>query len=174
MQIGVLGIGNVLMADDGFGPYVVKVFESQFEVTPNIDVLEIGTPGLDLVPHLSGYEAVIIVDTVRAKAEPGTVKVYTKKEILKHAPQPRTNPHDPGLKDTLLMMELNGTCPEEVVLVGAVPERIHTGTGLSNTLMEAVATATAHIEVQLAMFGFPPAKRLVPLAPEIWWQKAAV
>jgi hydrogenase maturation protease len=171
MHIAVLGIGNILMGDDAFGPYVVKTFDAQYRVTPNIDVIEIGTPGLDLVPHLTGYEAVIIVDTVRAKAEPGTVRVYTKDEILEHAPQQRTNTHDPALKDTLLLMQLSGSCPEEITLIGAVPETIETATGLSAALLAAVPEAVAHVEVQLAMLGFPPAPRNEPLTPDIWWEK---
>ena len=173
MRIAVLGIGNVLMGDDGFGPYVVKMFDAHYAVTPNIDVLEVGTPGGDLVPHLSGYDAVIIVDTVRAKAEPGTVRVYSKDEILKYPPQQRTTPHDPGLKDTLLMMQLTGSCPPEITLIGAVPESIHTGTGLTATLLSAVPIALARIDVALARHGFPPARRAEPGTPEIWWEKAA-
>lgn len=171
MRIAVLGIGNVLVGDDGFGPYVVKTFEARYTVAPNVEVAEVGTPGGDLVPYLSGYDAVIIVDTVRASAEPGTVRVYTKEELLRNPPGPRTNTHDPGLKDTLLMLEAHGSGPAEVVLVGAVPENVTTRTGLTPPLARAVDEAVAHIEVELAKLGYPPMPRPAPLEPDIWWER---
>lgn len=174
MRIAVLGIGNILARDDAFGAYVAKVFESQFATHTNVFVTELGTPGMDLVPHLSGFDALILIDTVKAKAEPGTLHVYDKQQILKHAPNPRDNAHDPGLKDTLLMMELTGDCPREITLIGCVPELIETGTGLSEALMAAVPQAVAHVEVALAMLGYPPAKRPVPLPLDVWWDRQYV
>lgn len=170
MKIAVLGIGNVLVGDDGFGPYVIETFRSQYEVAPNVDIADVGTPGLDLVPHLAGFDAVIIVDTVKANARPGTLLLYTREQIMAHLPNPRLTPHDPGLKDTLLMMQLTGTCPSDITLIGCVPEAVHTSTEMSESVRAAVPSAVAQIEVALAMLGHPPVKRAEPLVPEIWWE----
>ncbi len=93
MRLAVLGIGNVLVGDDGFGPYVVKTFQARYAVASNVDVVDAGTPGGDLVPLLAGYDAVILVDTVRAEAEPGSIRTYSGEEILSHPLPSRTSPH---------------------------------------------------------------------------------
>jgi hydrogenase maturation protease len=172
-KIAVLGIGNVLIGDDAFGPYVVGTFEAAYDVHPDIDVLDVGTPGLDLVPHLVGYDTVIIVDTVRSKGEPGDLRFYTKADIIKHAPMPRTNPHDPGLKDTLLMLELLGSGPSEVFLVGVVPSLVKTGTGLSPILQRMVDPAVTAVAETLTKIGYRPIPKSMPGAPDIWWERMA-
>jgi hydrogenase maturation protease len=172
-KIAVLGIGNVLIGDDAFGPYVVNSFEAAYDVHPDVDVLDVGTPGLDLVPHLVGYDAVVIVDTVRATGGEGDLRFYTKADILKHAPTPRTNPHDPGLKDTLLMLDLLGTGPTDVYLIGAIPSLVKTGTGLSPILQSKVVPAVVAVAETLTRIGYPPAPKAVPVEPDIWWERMA-
>src|SRR5512133_87773 len=108
MRIAVLGIGNVLACDDGFGIYAIKVFDSLYMTTPNVEVIELGTPGLDMVPHLTGYDVVILLDTVRVNADPGTVHVFDKQQIMKQVLGQRANAHDPTLKGTLELMEADG------------------------------------------------------------------
>jgi hydrogenase maturation protease len=119
----ILGLGNVLMGDDGFGPYVARLFDAEYEVGAGAEVIDVGTPGLDLTPWLADARNVIIVDTVRASAPPGTLKLYDKAEIVRHAPVSRVGPHDPGVKETLLTLEFAGRAPETVTLVGVVPAR---------------------------------------------------
>ena len=172
-RIAVLGIGNVLIGYDAFGPYVINTFSAAYDVHPDVDVLDVGTPGLDLVPHLVGYDIIVIVDTVRSNGEPGDLRLYSKADILKHAPAPRTNPHDPGLKDTLLMLELLGTGPKEVFLVGAVPSEVKTGTGLSPILQRVVPAAVVAVAECLTRIGYRPIPRALPSEPDIWWERMA-
>jgi hydrogenase maturation protease len=82
----VLGLGNVLMGDDGFGPAVVRAFDAAFETGPDVDVIDIGTPGLDLMPWLADAERIVIVDTIKSTLVPGSIRVYDKNALLKHAP----------------------------------------------------------------------------------------
>ena len=67
----VLGLGNVLMGDDGFGPAVVRAFEEQYAVASDVTVVDLGTPGLDLSPWLADAEHVVLVDTVRRRSTAG-------------------------------------------------------------------------------------------------------
>src|SRR6266508_490834 len=71
VDIRVLGIGNVLMGDDGFGPYVVEALGARYEFPDNVSVIDVGTPGLDLAPFLIGADAIIVIDTVRSDGEAG-------------------------------------------------------------------------------------------------------
>jgi len=114
----IVGLGNVLMSDDAFGPYVIRVLEAGYEFPSGVSVVDAGTPGLDLVPFVDGAEALIVVDTVRASGEAGELRTYTRDDILRHAPQARLGPHDPGLKETLLALEFADSGPRDVTLIG--------------------------------------------------------
>ena len=168
-RIAVLGLGNVLMGDDGLGPTVVRRLLARCEFESGVSVLDIGTPGLDLTPYILGLDVLIIVDTVRADAPAGAIRLYRKNELLATPPQPRLSPHDPGLKEALLLLELHGNAPTEVLLVGVVPERSEMGTELSRPVREAVDLAEAEVLQELERLGVPAAPRVPPGDPDLWW-----
>lgn len=170
-KVAVVGLGNILVGDDAFGPYVVRQFGAQYDVDDGVQVLDLGTPGLDLAPHLDGLDALIVVDTVSADAQPGTIRVYTKDELLAKPTPSRTNPHQPGVKETLLMLELEGEGPGEVLLIGAVPQRVETGVGLTEALRDAVPDAMERVAEELARLGHPATRRKVARDPDIWWER---
>lgn len=169
----VLGLGNVLMHDDGFGPYAARSFSAAYEPHPDVAVMDVGTPGLDLVPYLMGYEAVIVLDTIRLDASPGTMKVYGKPVLLSQPPKERLSPHDPGLAATLRLLELQGTAPHEVVLVGVVPEAVNTQLGLSDAVLASVPDALSMVAAALTRLGRPVQRRAEPDAPDLWWLRTA-
>ena len=168
-EIRVLGLGNVLMGDDAAGPWVVEHLRAGWSFGPGVSVTDLGTPGLDLVPHLSGARVVVLVDTVKADAPPGTLRLYRRDEVLRHPPGPRTSPHDPAVKETLLYLELAGTGPEELLLVGIVPGSVEKGLGLTPAVSEAVPRAAEAVLEELRRLGAPAVPRAdaSPAAP--WW-----
>ncbi len=168
-MIRVLGLGNVLMSDDGFGPFVVRVLEALYECPPDVEFVDAGTPGLDLTPFLLGTDAVIFVDTVTSRGEPGEIRVYDRDAILKVPPQARTGGHDPALKEALWTVEAAGGGPSRVTLVGAIPEWIATGVTLSPRLEAAVGPAVSAIVDALAALGVRLERRATPAVPHIWW-----
>jgi hydrogenase maturation protease len=175
-MVFILGLGNVLMGDDGFGPYVVRRFDAEYEVGDEAEVLDIGTPGLDLTPWLADARNVIIIDTVRASAPPGTLKVYGKADIVRHAPASRVGPHDPGLKETLLALEFAGRAPESVTLIGVVPARVAMGTTLSDPVAATVPAALSAVADRLTRLGVPVRARenRKPVRSDCcpWWTEA--
>lgn len=168
-MIRVLGLGNVLMSDDGFGPFVVRVLEASYECPPDVEFIDAGTPGLDLTPYLLGADAVIFVDTVSSHGVPGEIRVYDRDAILKVPPQARTGGHDPALKEALLTVAAAGGGPSHVTLVGAIPEWIATGVVLSPRLEAAVGPAVRAVVGALAALGARPEPRAHPAVPHIWW-----
>jgi hydrogenase maturation protease len=148
----ILGLGNVLMGDDGFGPHVVRAFEEQFVAGPGVAVVDLGTPGLDLTPWLADADHVIVVDTIRANDPPGTLRVYEKEDVVRHVPFSRLGPHDPGLKESLLMLDFAGRAPRTVTLIGVVPHRVALDTALSPAVRAAVPPAVEAITDALARF----------------------
>jgi hydrogenase maturation protease len=169
-RVGVIGLGNVLMGDDAFGPWVVQTLLAEYEFPDGVSVEDLGTPGLDLMPYLTDLEALVLVDTVRSEAPPGTLRLYRRDDILRHAAQARLSPHDPGVKEALLTAEFAGQGPREVLLVGAVPADTAMGVRLSPALREAVSPAVSEVLRELERLGRPPVRLASPLAPDIWWE----
>ncbi|MCL7990801.1 MAG: hydrogenase maturation protease, partial [marine benthic group bacterium] len=106
-----------------------------------------------------------------AEGDAGTVKIYRREEILRHPPAQRITPHDPGLKETLLVLELQGETPPEVLVVGVVPESVEYGVGLTDAVREAVPAAITAIVDELERLGRPALPRDPPLEPDIWWER---
>jgi hydrogenase maturation protease len=171
-MIRVLGLGNVLMSDDGFGPFVVRVLEATYECPPDVEFVDAGTPGLDLTPYLLDAEAVVFVDTVTSRGVPGELRIYDRDAILKVPPQTRTGGHDPALKEALLTVAAAGCGPSRVTLVGVIPDWIATGVLLSPRLEAAVGPAVRAIVDALATLGVRLAPREDPAVPHIWWAKS--
>jgi len=170
-DIRVIGLGNVLMADDGFGPYVIHDLTSAYEFPANVSLVDVGTPGLDLTPYLMHARKLIVIDTVRSDGPPGSIRLYRKDEILRHAPLPRLGPHDPGLQETLLALDFDGSGPDEVLLVGVIPERTMAATGLSPLVRAAVGQAALEVLLELCRLGDTVRSRPdgTPRAP--WWER---
>ena len=168
----IVGLGNVLMADDAFGPWFVRWFEAHYELPEEIEVADLGTPGLDLYPHLVHRDVVIIADTVRSDGEPGELRVYQRDEILQHSPQARVSPHDPGLKETLLSLEFADHLPEHVVLVGVIPVSTESAVGLSPQVADALEAAGSAIAQELQTLGFDCPRRTEPTEMDVWWEKS--
>jgi hydrogenase maturation protease len=173
VAIGVVGLGNVLMGDDAFGPWVVETLLAEYDFPADVAVEDLGTPGLDLMPYVTDLEALILVDTVRSNATPGTLRLYRRDDLLRHAPRSRLSPHDPGVKEALLTAEFAGRGPREVLLIGAVPQRTELGVQLGAAVRDAVPLAVAAVLQELERLGRPAVRRTIPCAPDVWWDPAA-
>ncbi len=174
MDIRILGLGNVLMSDDGFGPYVVRVLEAFYELPPGVQAIDAGTPGIDLTPFLLDAHAVIIIDTVKAEGMSGDIRTYDRDDILGHPSQQRGARHDAGLRDALLTVSAAGAGPSHVKLIGVIPEWIATGVTLSRDVRAAVAPAIGLIVTELERLGVRPKMRPVPRRPDTWWEQETV
>jgi hydrogenase maturation protease len=166
----VLGLGNVLMRDDAFGPVVVETLLATWDIPPEVRVIDLGTPGLDLVPYVVGQPALVLVDTVRTDAAPGTVRRYGLRSLERPLPA-RVSPHDPGVTEALFAASLAGQKPEHAVLVAAVPQDVSMGTGLSPALRAAVPVAVAQVVEELRGLGFVVERRPDAAPPSLWWEQ---
>lgn len=171
MRIGIVGLGSVLMGDDALGPYAVKLLEAAYEFPPEVSVIDAGTPGPDLADYLLGFDALIILDTVRSGGAPGQLRLIRREEILRQPAGPRLSPHDPGLGEALVRAELAGRAPREVLVIGVVPAAVALRTALSPEVAAALPRVEAAVVEELARLGVSPRKRPAAAAPEIWWEK---
>jgi hydrogenase maturation protease len=170
-KVAIFGIGNVLVGDDAVGPTVVSLLDALWEFPEGVTVEDIGTPSLDLAARLSDFDTVIFVDAVSLKAEPGSIRVFHRDEILKNPPGLRISPHDPSLKETLLTVEFLGTGPTTIRLVGIVPQQTH-GFGMSEAVQRAIPNAAQAVLTELESLDIVPKPRRESGAVAPFWTAA--
>ena len=158
------------MGDDGVGPYALEVLEGRYEFPDGVSLVELGTPGPEFGHILLDWDRLIVIDSVKAKGEPGQVKLYDRETILSVATSQRMSPHDPSLRDALLTADFVGQGPREVVLVGVVPARVEMGTELSPEVQAALSEVESRILEILARWDIEPTRRLTD-ATDVWWSR---
>jgi hydrogenase maturation protease len=163
------GIGNVLLGDDGVGPYVLAQLESQYTFGANVKLVDLGTPALDLTHQIVGLDAVILVDSVASDDPAGTMALYRKEDIVRDTPAERLDPHSPALSECLLTAEMLGASPKELLLVGIVGKTFEPGSPLSAAVQDSVTQAMEAVLEELRRLGFDYQKRELPNEPRIWW-----
>jgi hydrogenase maturation protease len=133
----ILGLGNVLLRDDGAGVAAVRWIFENTEPSADVRVLDGGTLGLSLLPHLESAARAILVDAITADAAPGSL-VRLDGDAVAHASRQRLSPHQIGVADLLDGARLRGRLPPELVLWGVVPEQIELGLELSPAVAAAI------------------------------------
>ncbi len=169
MKIAVFGIGNVLAHDDAVGPSVARILDAGYVFPDNVVVEDLGTPALELPTHLAGFDHVILIDAVAAAAEAGAIRLYRRDDILRNPPGLRISPHDPSLKETLLMLDLLGQAPEDIVLVGIVAKDATMGIGMTEDVAAALPLAANAVIAELETLGVDVVRREEPVAADLWW-----
>jgi hydrogenase maturation protease len=171
LRLGVVGLGSVIQGDDGAGPAAVALLEATWELPKEVHVVDLGTPGPYLADHLINYDMVVLLDTVRAKAKPGTVVRYGRHQLLATCVAgPRVSPHDPGVGEALRQLAFQGVDPE-VVLIGVVPLSNSAGTELSATVERALPEMVSAVIAELEQNGCECRRRESPEEPRWWWSR---
>ncbi len=129
----VMGLGNLLLFDEGFGIHVIREFERRYEVGDEVEVVDGGCPGFFLTDYLVGKSLVLLVDVVCGDGSEGDYAVFSKEDLLSLPITFFESPHQVGLVEALKFAEFAGVCPELKVFA-AVPRRICPGVGLSEKL----------------------------------------
>ncbi|MDO9068960.1 MAG: HyaD/HybD family hydrogenase maturation endopeptidase, partial [Deltaproteobacteria bacterium] len=148
----ILGIGNLVMSDDGIGVRVVQELQKRYRFPGNVTVMDGGTLGLDLLPNLENVTNLILVDAVETGGLPGTcVRLFGQE--LPIALETKISPHQMGLKDLLAVSELMGHSPREMVLIGVQPGSIEMDTELSVEVEAQLENLLAGVLAELEIWG---------------------
>ncbi len=174
-SIAVIGLGNVLMGDDGFGPYVAYLLERDYAWPDDVQVVELGTQGLDLTPWVRGVSSLVVVSSVHRGASPGTLHRLGRAEILDRElparePSLRNSPYEPGLRNLLLTLEFMGGAPERVLVLGAEPESVELNGGLSPSVRSSLPAAVDEVLAAVRGMGVCPAARADRGDRLPWWE----
>lgn len=130
IKISVLGIGNLLLGDEGVGVHAVKALRDGYVFTEDVRFIDGGTMGLDLLPYIEGTDRLLIIDAVDFDAQPGTVRVIEGKALPVFL-DTKFSVHQIGLPDLLFAAALKGITPPELCLVGIQPDKLEIGLQLS-------------------------------------------
>jgi hydrogenase maturation protease len=129
----VLGLGNLLCGDDGLGAAAVSRLERDYDAPEGVRVLDGGTLGLSLLPHIEDAGDVILVDAIADDAPTGAFVRLTGDEVAP-AVLHRLSPHQIGVADLLDGARLRGRLPERLILLGLVPGTIELGLARSEAV----------------------------------------
>ena len=158
-QCAIYGIGNVLLGDDGVGPATATAIDQQWMFGPGVTVEDLGTPSLSLPGYLAGKDVVIVIDAVAGGGEPGSLRIFSKEEIMAAPTGIRVSPHEPSINDALVLLDFAGSAPPDVVLVGVVAQTLEGGVNLSPPVARAVPAAVEAVIGELGKRGFVVARR---------------
>lgn len=171
-RVLIAGVGNILLGDDGVGPYVVRKLAANYAFDEGVELEDLGTPALDFIDHVNGLDLLVVIDAVNDGHPPGSVNIYKKEELLRHAPALRVDPHSPALTESLLAAEFYGVGPREVLLVGITGDRYDAGCELSPAAQVGVEKAVREVLRALDRRDVGFVRRFDEAESAIWWLAA--
>jgi hydrogenase maturation protease len=121
----VLGIGNVLWADEGFGIRAVEALHARYSLPDDVRVMDGGTQGIFLLPWVTSARRLLIFDAVDFGMPPATLKLVRGEEVPCYMGAKKVSMHQAGFQEVLSSAELSGHLPEELALIGVQPELLN-------------------------------------------------
>lgn len=168
MNILVLGVGNLLMQDEGVGVRALEELERRFTIPPCVELLDGGTAGMELLGQLAERDALVIIDAVQAGKPPGSLVRFADDEVPSVFRQ-KISPHQLGVSDLLAAARMTDCLPARLVLFGVQPKDLGTGLELSREVERVLEELTLLVALELEALGGTltlkdPGKTSYPLA----------
>jgi hydrogenase maturation protease len=147
MKTLILGVGNLLLRDEGVGIHVVRALEEE-SLPPGVDLLDGGTGGLHLLSWLEAYERIILIDATLDQHQPGTLRLIHPRYASDFPPL--MSAHEIGLRDMVAAMHLSGRFPVVDLLLISVADIDGLGIGLSAAVAAALPSALRQIKEMIS------------------------
>lgn len=128
--VTVLGIGNVILQDEGFGVRAAEILREKYDFPPEVQIIDGGTLGAELLGVLTGTEHLLVLDSVNGGKEAGTLFRFANEEIAAHF-QDKLSVHEVGIQDVLATLAVTGRAIPDVVVLGAQPYAVGAGVALT-------------------------------------------
>lgn len=129
MNALVLGLGNLVHSDDGVGVHAIHHLQRDARVPADVTLIDGGTQGLSLIPHIAGFSRLLVLDAVNAGETPGTLLRFEGRALSGLPGKPTV--HQLGFADLMVAMKLLGEEPKEVVVLGIEPLSTEWGSELT-------------------------------------------
>ena len=154
--VTVLGIGNIILRDEGFGVRAVEYLEEHFRFLPEVQLLDGGTLGPELLHFLTGTEKLLILDAVAGDAPPGTVYRFENDAVMAHF-QEKMSSHEIGIQDVLAWLTVTDRPIPQVIVLGMQPYELTAGLSLSPEMAAALPGFAQRAVEELVRWGVIPA-----------------
>ncbi|MBK8759015.1 MAG: HyaD/HybD family hydrogenase maturation endopeptidase [Sulfuritalea sp.] len=159
-EVLVLGIGNLLWADEGFGVRCVEKLAAEWQVPQGVTVMDGGTQGLYLLPYVQGAKRLIVFDAVDYGLPPGTMKRVEGDEVPRFMGAKKMSLHQTGFQEVIAAADLTGQLPESLLLIGVQPEELEDyGGSLRDVVKARLGDAVAMAVAALRDWGFAVSPR---------------
>ena len=159
--VTVLGIGNIILRDEGFGVRAMEYLNEHFRFSPEVQLLDGGTLGPELLHFITGTEKLLILDAVAGDAPAGTVYRFENDAVMAHF-QEKMSSHEIGIQDVLAWLTVTGRSIPNVVVLGMQPYELTAGLTLSPEMAAALPSFAHRAVEELVRFGVIPKERSVP------------
>ncbi len=136
-RVLVLGVGNILRTDEGFGPHAANELNRRFELAPGTTAIDGGTSAMELLEDMAGVDLLLILDAVASGRPPGSIVRLAGEEVPRFFTS-KMSPHQVGIADVLASLALTGESPGETVIIGVEPASLELGMELSPAVAAAV------------------------------------
>lgn len=156
----ILGIGNLLWADEGFGVRAVEAINARWRFPDNVQLLDGGTLGLNLVHYVQEADRVIVFDAIDYGLAPGTMKVILNEEVPLYLGAKKMSLHQTGFQEVLACAKLTDQYPAELVLIGVQPMELDDFGGSLRDEVKAQIDPALDVALEwLARWGITPSPR---------------
>ncbi len=163
-RVLILGIGNVLWADEGFGVRAVEHMYRHYQAPDHVKIMDGGTQGLYLVQHIRETDYLVVFDAVDYGLEPGTMKLVKDDEVPKFLGAKKMSLHQTGFQEVLATSEMLGDYPKTMLLIGVQPVELEDyGGSLRPAVKEQIVPAIDHAISYLKTLGIDVQERSEPL-----------
>ncbi|MBC2580088.1 HyaD/HybD family hydrogenase maturation endopeptidase [Clostridium sp. DJ247] len=144
----IIGIGNILLKDDGVGVYTIKQLENE-KLPSTIELVDGGTSTLDTLSYFLDYHKVIVVDCLRAGYKPGTIYKINPEDIKDYKKE-NLSVHDVQILDVVKMANMLGKFPQ-VTIFGIEPEKICLDTEMTETMKNKIPEIIKYVKIELGL-----------------------
>lgn len=150
----VLGMGNILLEDEGLGIRALEILEQRYDFPEGVDRLDGGTTGMGLLDVISGRQHLLVLDAMQTGDPPGTLIRLAGDEVPVYFGM-RISPHQLGLSDVLATLELSGERPADVTVLGLVPQSLDMCLELSELISSSLDSLVEAAVKELSRLGYP-------------------
>ena len=144
----VLGVGNILLSDEGFGVRVAEALLQRFRFPDEVEVLDGGTLGIELMRFLDGAERLILIDAIHGPAQPGSFHVIRGEAVRLYFKE-KVSMHELGIQEVLASLVVMEKPIEEIVVVGVVPLSLEISLDLTPLIAARIDEAVESVINQL-------------------------
>ena len=157
-RVALIGLGNILLKDDGVGVRIAMAIRERFVFFPSVDFIDGGNLGLDLLPFWEDYGKILILDAVDFGREPGYIEEI-ENDAIPAVLHPKLSAHHVGLSDVMFAAKFLVIGPEEVFLIGIQPESVEVGLEMTERIQSKASELTDRVIRKLETWGINCALR---------------